>query len=99
MTDSKPEPGTALVVVKHPNTGLKKYSPELATEICVRIQLGETVRQICESDPVRMPEQRQIYYWLKQYPDFQTAYRIAREEAAHVMADREIGRASCRERV
>ena len=92
MTDSKPDPkpspGTALVVIERPNTGLTKYDPKLADEICVRIQLGETIQQICESDPSRMPHKRTVYYWLKQHPEFQSAYRLAREEAAHVMADR-----------
>ena len=86
MTAPKSEPGTALVVVGKPNTGLKKYDEKLGDEICVRIQLGETIQQICDDD--HMPHKRTVYYWLKQYPEFQTAYRMAREEAAHVMADK-----------
>lgn len=92
MTDSKPDPkpspGTALAVIERPNTGLAKYDSNLADEICVRIQLGETIQQICDSDPARMPHKRTVYTWLKQHPEFQSAYRIAREEAAHVMADK-----------
>lgn len=83
MTDSKREPGTALVCISPPN---KKYTRQLADEICVRIQLGETIQQICEDE--HMPAKRTVYEWLKQYLDFQSAYRLAREEAAHIMADR-----------
>jgi hypothetical protein len=90
MTDSKPDPettpGTALVVIGKPNTGLTKYEPRLAEEICVRVQLGETIQQICEDE--HMPHKRTVYVWLQQHTEFRDSYRLAREEAAHVMADK-----------
>ncbi len=61
------------------------FKSEQAFEICTRIFLGETIRQICESPD--MPDRRTVYRWLEANEDFRHQYARAREESAHVAAD------------
>ena len=52
------------------------YSQVLATEICRRIVLGESVVGICR-DP-HMPQARTVYSWLQEHDDFAELYSHAR---------------------
>lgn len=61
------------------------YTDTVAAEICERIQLGETVAEIC-ADP-KMPAERTLYKWLRANEQFGQDYARAREESAHKSAD------------
>lgn len=56
------------------------YSEDLRDEICERIALGESVREIIKDDD--MPEMRTIFRWLKEKEDFRQQYTRAKEEQA-----------------
>jgi len=62
-----------------------KYTPELATEFCRRLALGEAVLQIT-NDPA-MPSRETIYTWLKTRPDFLDIYTQARSQQADAYAE------------
>lgn len=52
------------------------YSRELASEICYRLVLGESLVGICR-DP-HMPQARAVYSWLREHEDFAELYSHAR---------------------
>lgn len=54
-----------------------KYSQEICDEICERIGMGQTLRQI--SAVVGFPDRRQIYRWRLKYPEFLAAIDKADE--------------------
>lgn len=56
------------------------YSVEIADEICERIALGESVRQICLLND--MPEERTFYRWLLNHDEFCQKYARAKEAQA-----------------
>ena len=63
-----------------------KYTEAIIDEICKRMALGESVRQICRSD--HMPERQTVYGWLldPRYEDFMKRYeqaRILQADAIH----------------
>lgn len=62
-----------------------KYTPEIAEEICERICVGETPRQIALLK--HMPEERTIYRWLIKYERFCQQYAQAKEFQADFHAD------------
>ncbi len=53
------------------------YDYELGLAICTRIALGESLEAVCR-DP-DLPPVATIYNWLRRWPDFARAYRLARE--------------------
>jgi len=53
------------------------YSDEKATEICLRIAEGESLRQVCRDDD--MPARQTVFRWLEAEPGFRDQYRRARE--------------------
>lgn len=61
------------------------YRPEIGEEICRRVELGETIRQICGD--AHMPDRATVYRWLAAQKDFRDQYAPAREESGHVSAD------------
>lgn len=61
------------------------YSPELATEICLRIACGESLAAICRSDG--MPGYRTVMTWLTLHEGFQQDYTLAREAQGDADAD------------
>ena len=61
------------------------YTPEIALEICARIQEGQTLNQVCR-DP-DMPGNRTIYDWLTIHPEFSQMYARAKEDQADTYAD------------
>lgn len=64
-----------------------KYSDKLATEICVRLAEGESLRQICAGD--KMPSKSTVLRWLfdGEHKEFQDQYARAREIQAENWAD------------
>jgi hypothetical protein len=74
----------ALVPIAAPVPRLT-FTDAIAKEVCTRILLGKTIRQIAAEDG--MPAERTIYDWLGQYPAFAHQYARAREESAHGQAD------------
>ncbi len=62
------------------------YTPEIASEICVRIAEGQSIRTIAASDD--MPSIQCIFNWLNKYPDFVEQYTRARMTRAHARFER-----------
>ncbi len=61
------------------------YTNEIATEICKRIEEGETIREICALP--HMPVWETIRGWKLKYPEFLAQYTQAREESAYALED------------
>lgn len=61
------------------------YSEGIATEICVRLAMGESLRGICLDD--HMPHQVTVYRWIREHDDFRNQYACAREDQGHTSAD------------
>ena|SRR3990167_4947280 len=61
------------------------YTPELATEICSRIALGESVRSIVKDN--KMPSSSSVFNWLldKDKKEFLEQYETARNIQAELM--------------
>ena len=64
-----------------------RYTDALATEICIRLAEGESLRAICRDDT--MPGLRTVMRWLfdGDHDDFWQQYARAREAQAEVWAD------------
>ena len=62
-----------------------KYSQELAKEICIRLGLGESLREICRDE--LMPDKSTIMRWLATYEEFRDQYASAREAQADYYAE------------
>lgn len=65
--------------------GNSKYTPELAKEICDRLETGETLRSVCRSEG--MPSKQAVLRWRDQVPDFGDQYARARELGYKSMAE------------
>jgi hypothetical protein len=61
------------------------YSDEVASKICVRLGLGESLRKICLDDD--MPCLASVMGWLSRKPDFLEQYTRAREIQAETQFD------------
>lgn len=61
------------------------YTPEVATEICRRLALGESLAKMCREDA--MPAQSTVYLWLQKHSDFSENYARARDIQADVLAE------------
>ena len=65
-----------------------KYTPKLATRICYRLAMGESLRRICADDD--MPSFQAVHRWISS-PDnkaFRDQYALARDIGLEVMADK-----------
>ncbi|WP_174523910.1 terminase small subunit-like protein [Novosphingobium naphthalenivorans] len=58
---------------------------KLQRAICERIMLGESVRAIC--DDMSMPARSTVMNWLRDDPEFRTAYALAKQLQADMLAD------------
>lgn len=67
------------------------YTEELASRICERLALGESLNRICQDDD--MPEMRTVHRWLAADSAFLSQYHKAREVQADTLADRAVDRA------
>lgn len=61
------------------------FTKKIADEICRRMALGETLKEIC-ADP-KMPTQTGVAKWRQARPDFDVQYVRAREDQMHAWAD------------
>lgn len=61
------------------------YTPEIASLICERLALGESLREICDSGG--MPNKTTVLRWLQRHDEFRTQYAHARELQAEHWAD------------
>lgn len=61
------------------------YKLETANEICRRIALGESLREVLKTEG--MPERCTVMTWLNRFPEFQNQYAKAREQQAECWAD------------
>lgn len=62
------------------------YSEEIAEQICTRLSLGESMRQICESKG--MPDRTTVLRWMDKSEEFAAKCARARDEQADLMDDR-----------
>jgi len=68
-----------------PNGRPSSYTIEKATNLCIRLSLGESLQGICKDED--MPSQATVYIWLREHPEFLEMYTRAREEQAETHAD------------
>lgn len=61
------------------------YSVEITTAICVRLGLGESLREICRDD--EMPDKSTVMRWLASHAEFRDQYASAREAQADYYAE------------
>lgn len=62
-----------------------KYSRKTLEAICLRLAEGESLRKICACDD--MPSRHTVQRWLLTYPEFEAAYRVARQMQADHFVD------------
>lgn len=79
-----PTPKTASEAPK--KTGRpSKYTPELVAEICERLSVGETMRQICRDE--HMPHWTQVYEWMARDEALSLRVAHAREAGFEALAE------------
>jgi len=61
------------------------YSIETTTAICVRLGLGESLREICQEE--EMPDKSTVMRWLATHAEFRDQYASAREAQADYYAE------------
>lgn len=61
------------------------YSAAIATTICERLGLGESLRAICDDEA--MPGKTTVLRWLNTFDEFRTQYAHAREAQADYWAE------------
>jgi hypothetical protein len=61
------------------------YSQEITTAICIRLGLGESLREICRDET--MPDKSTVMRWLATHATFRDQYASAREAQADYYAD------------
>jgi hypothetical protein len=61
------------------------YNPEITTAICVRLGLGESLREICRDED--MPSKSTVMRWLASHQEFRDQYAGAREAQADYYAE------------
>jgi len=61
------------------------YTPELASEICLRLSDGLSLRTICDAE--EMPDRSTVFRWLAVNAEFRDQYARARETQADVLAE------------
>lgn len=72
--------------IPYPKTNTNsKYTDEIAREICGRMVLGQTIKEICDED--HMPHYLTVMTWLREKDDFRASYLAAAELSAHYDAD------------
>lgn len=62
-----------------------EYAPEIAQEVCKRLQAGPTLREVCRAE--YMPAASTVRLWVQERPDFAEQYARARELGYLEMAD------------
>lgn len=67
------------------------YTEELASRICERLALGESLNSICQDED--MPGLQTVHDWLNRNEAFSVQYTRAREIQADTLADRALDRA------
>ena len=81
MTTSKRKPKAE----PKPRGRESTFTQAIADTICDRISNGESLTSICVSPG--MPTKPTVLRWLKERPDLQTQYALAREAQADALAD------------
>lgn len=61
------------------------YSREVTTAICIRLGLGESLREICRDED--MPDKSTVMRWLASHQEFRDQYASAREAQADYYAE------------
>lgn len=61
------------------------YNQEIVANICERLSLGESLREICRDD--NMPGKSTVMRWLHAHEEFRDQYARAREAQAEHWAD------------
>lgn len=61
------------------------YTPELASDICAQLAVGNSLRTVCSDES--MPCLSTIFSWFRKYPEFLQQYEKAKEESADALAE------------
>src|SRR6187549_3219426 len=61
------------------------YCAEITTAICIRLGLGESLREICRDE--EMPSKSAVMRWLASHQEFRDQYASAREAQADYYAE------------
>lgn len=61
------------------------YSQDITTAICIRLGLGESLREICSNED--MPDKSTVMRWLATHQEFRDQYAGAREAQADYYAE------------
>jgi hypothetical protein len=61
------------------------YAPEVTAQICERMGLGESLREICRDET--MPDKSTVMRWLARYSEFRDQYACARDTQADYYAE------------
>jgi hypothetical protein len=61
------------------------YSADITSTICIRLGLGESLREICRGEA--MPDKSTVMRWLATHPEFRDQYASAREAQADYYAE------------
>jgi hypothetical protein len=65
------------------------FTPELGDRICAEMVSGKSLNSVLAMDG--MPSKRTVMNWLRKYPEFKDAYRIAQQERAECWIEEIIG--------
>lgn len=77
---------TEVTPTKHAGGRPSKYTEELATELCDRIALGESMYEICADE--HMPDRLTVLRWCREKEGFRNQYVRAKEEQADSYEDK-----------
>jgi len=61
------------------------YTPELAERICEQLAEFGSLRKVCEADD--MPADRTVRRWLREHPEFESAYARAKEHGIDALVE------------
>lgn len=62
-----------------------EYTPEMADRICEQLADGKSLRSICKQEG--FPCKTTVFCWLRERPEFQRIYSIAKDECAELYAE------------
>lgn len=62
-----------------------KYTEKITAEICSRLILGKSLREVCKADD--MPVASTVFKWLSENEEFSEQYAHAKYESVHAIVD------------
>ena len=61
------------------------YTQEIASVICERLSMGESLRSVCRDE--NMPAISSVFKWMNEHEEFSKQYARAKQESADAMAE------------